>query len=143
MATKFEFKITGTKKLFDAIQSVKDKLDDRILEIVKDTTLAVEATAKKSMRTGGGEGHSRPGQPPFVQSGQLRANVTHKLPSLIFGKEIEGKVGVRSNIKYAMALEYGYPPRNLKERPFMRPALAKEKPGFERKVKNILSGITK
>ena len=73
---------------------------------------------------------SAPGQPPAVQTGQLRlswsAGKSGHYQTRIRGTEVEsryGQVQVGSALKYAAALEYGYPPRNLKARPYIRPVV--------------------
>jgi phage gpG-like protein len=61
--------------------------------------------------------HSRPGNPPFKQTGHLRRSITH---------EVDGPVGrVGSNLAYARALELGYAPGGLAPRPFLRSNLVK------------------
>lgn len=142
---ELKISVSGIESLIEKLKSAKDKMDEKIFEVVKNTTLKVEATAKKSMQTGGISGgvrtHSRPGEPPFVQTGTLRSNVVSELPVLVKGKEITGKVGVRDIVPYARALEYGYTPRNLKERSFLRPALLKNKPAFENEIKSAIGSV--
>jgi len=60
---------------------------------------------------------SKPGEPPRHQTGDLMGSVTYELaPVLPIGR-------VGTNLEYARALELGYEPRNLKPRPYLRPAL--------------------
>ena len=137
--------LTGAEKLLDNLKSIADKIDEKIFEVVRKTTIDVNATAKKSMNMGGKSGgiitHSKPGEPPFVQTGTLRSNVVYDVPSLQKGKEIIGKVGVRDIVPYARALEYGYNARNLKARPYLRPALAKHTPEFEKNIKDAVGSV--
>ena len=146
--TELSVSLVGAEKLLDKLKSVADKIDEKVFEVVKNTTIKVNSTAINSMKTGGGglgkgktPHRSRPGNPPYVQTGYLKSNVTFELPTLIKGRKIIGKVGVKDIVPYARALEYGYPPRNLKERPFLRPALAKHIPQFEKELSDIIGVI--
>lgn len=78
--------------------------------------------------------HSPPGSPPFVQTGTLRNSIDMAVKSDLFG--VRGFLGVRKGVAggdikskpgYARALELGYPPRNLKPRPYLRPAIVNNK----------------
>lgn len=89
---------------------------------------------------------SEPGQPPHVDTGRLRASITWALSEGTSSKignravspaqegdqveapdkkqnEIIAVVG--TNVKYARALEFGFAPRGLEARPYLRPALEK------------------
>lgn len=63
--------------------------------------------------------HSRPGNPPYKQTGRLRASITWELVGLI------ARVG--TNVVYGRAQELGYAPRHLAARPYLRPNLAKRR----------------
>ncbi len=82
--------------------------------------LEVEFEAKASMQPGGGVGGtpSSPGEPPRVQTGNLRSSIsTNRLPqSDIY------VVGPTRTAFYGKFLEFGT--RSMSARPFMRPALA-------------------
>lgn len=89
----------------------------------------VEREVKRSMK-GGGDPHvpSRPGEPPRVDTGELRRSIHHKVEvkrSSIRGYVIAGA-------PYARALELGYAPGNLLPRPYLRPALRRSQPGLVR-----------
>lgn len=96
---------------------------------------------------------SLPGEPPHVDTGRLRASITWAISEGTSGKqgttlinpstdpdnpslesdpvqkpdkkvnEIIAVVG--TNVEYARALEFGFKPRKLAARPFLRPALEK------------------
>ena len=94
---------------------------------------------------------SKPGEPPHVDTGRLRASITWAIsegaqqgmtlvnpstdpdnPSKETDavqkpekKETEIIAVVGTNVKYARALEFGFEPRNLAARPYLRPALEK------------------
>ena len=82
---------------------------------------AVETRAKRIV----GRGRDEPsidGKPPRVDTGRLRASITHRVVS-----NTEGSYGeVGTNVDYATKLEFGYSKANGKEswkHPFMQPAL--------------------
>jgi len=132
----------GIEKVLSNLQNIKTKIDNAIYKVVVETSLQVEADVKKSMKGGAsGKYHSSPGEPPYVQTGNLRDNVVIELPKLIQGQEITGKVGVRDSVRYAPALEFGYPGRNLEERPFLRPALARNMSKFKDNLKDAVASI--
>lgn len=80
--------------------------------------LICEREAKASMK-GGGKGHtaSRPGMPPHVDTGRLRASITHEVETRLLN--IIGRVG--TNVKYGRWLELGT--SRMAARPWLRPAL--------------------
>lgn len=69
-----------------------------------------------------------------VVTGRLRSSIAS-------GKTIETKDGyetkIGTNVVYARAHEFGYEPRNLPARPFLRPSLAD--PGNRKQILNILT----
>lgn len=68
--------------------------------------------------------HSKPGEPPFLQTGTLRANITFEIDDAR-SKAPLLKVGVRRGVPYAKALEYGN--RRIKKRPFLRPTIIRHR----------------
>jgi hypothetical protein len=76
--------------------------------------------ALKSQKTVYNFTHSRPGNPPFKQTGNLRKSIAYEVSGLV------GRVG--SNIKkpnYALYLELGT--RRMAARPYLRAALLRNK----------------
>lgn len=70
---------------------------------------------------------SKPGEPPRVQTGRLRASITHEIhPTLPVGR-------VGTNVKYGKFLEFGT--RRMAPRPWLRVALALA----QDKIKQIMS----
>ena len=67
---------------------------------------------------------SRPGEPPSVDTGHLRAGIQREIVKE--GKDIVGYVGALTGIKYALIHELGGPVKNfiLPPRPYLRPGLA-------------------
>lgn len=75
------------------------------------------------------------------QSGRLVRSIFHsvKRPSQMKrGEKISARIG--TNVVYGRAHEYGYEPRGLPARPFLRPSLAKEQP---RALRLIMESMTK
>ena len=87
---------------------------------------------------------SVPPAPPHVDTGRLRASITWAISENVpQGNQAKGAASeedvvqipdsehnritavVGTNVKYARALEFGFAPRNLKARPYLRPALEK------------------
>lgn len=76
--------------------------------------------------------HSRAGQPPFVQTGNLRRSISYDKPESMLrrvGSTMQSKSG-----GYALHLELGT--RNMKARPYLRPALKK----LQAKLAKIVAG---
>lgn len=66
--------------------------------------------------------HSRPGNPPYKQTGHLRRSMAWEL--IDTGPTFVGRVG--TNLKYGRALELGT--RRVRARPYLRPALRRNWP---------------
>jgi HK97 gp10 family phage protein len=117
---------------------VTNKFQRQVRRNVTDACLVVESTAKGLMGRGGrtesGEAgekaqkinsyHSKPGEPPRVQTGTLRRSITHEIhPILPIGR-------VGTNVKYGKFLEFGT--RRMAPRPWLRLALAKSRDKIKR-----------
>jgi len=71
--------------------------------------------------------HSLPGEPPFVQTGMLRRSITFMregAKKLLVGSSLKPQGGQHS---YAWLLEMGSPGGQLAARPYLRPAVRKNK----------------
>lgn len=108
-----EFDRAGLEQLFASVEGPAGKHLTRL-------AIKIERAAKKSMTPGGtGTTHvpSSPGQPPAVDTGRLRASITHEV-----GRDSGGLVAkVGTNVTYAAHLELGT--SKMAARPFLRPAL--------------------
>ena len=81
-----------------------------------------------------GQSPSKPGQPPRVLHGLLRNSISHRTEL----RRGSITIYVGANTKYARALEFGNPKSHLKPRPYLRPALAKNKDkALLRRVKGV------
>lgn len=81
-----------------------------------------------------GQGPSKPGQPPRVLHGLLRNSISHRTEL----RRGSITIYVGANTKYARALEYGNPKGHLKPRPYLRPALAKNK---DKALRRLVKGV--
>jgi hypothetical protein len=102
-------------------------------------TAAVSAiTAGGNLRNAGYHQASAPGEPPAPDTGNLRRNVQLAKPEPLTMDR--NTVGWRLSIGviYGRALEYGYPPRGLAPRPYVKPSIANVKPLA---VQMIVSGL--
>lgn len=125
----------------------KQLKNNKVKEYVTRATLMVQNTAKKSI-TAGGTGisyekyeprrthtASAPNQPPASDTGFLVSQITMKVKTHANGS-VEGSI--ISAAPYSKALEFGT--TNMTERPFMQPALTKNK----RKIEGLFKkGILK
>jgi len=85
----------------------------------------LEREAKELLSEGGGSSHqpSAPGDPPHLQSGDLRSSIKT-------AQTTDGTVVVGPTVKYGATHEFGL--RNYPPRPFMRPAFRHIEPQLER-----------
>lgn len=90
-------------------------VDDEVGKAVLEAVLLVEGAAKRLFK--GRDDVSIRGEPPRVQTGLLRASITHRM--VRGGSEALGEVG--TNVQYAKGVEYGT--SKTWPHPFMRPAL--------------------
>lgn len=100
---------------------------------IAQAALLVERAAKVLMPRGGGSppvARSKPGDPPFVQTGNLRSSITT-------AKIREGVyvVGPTLTAPYGRWLEFGT--RKMAPRPFMRPAVRQVAPQFPDLFRNL------
>jgi phage gpG-like protein len=137
-ALKKEVRDKSEKKLIQAAETVAS-ICKRSMGSGKEGYRAYSKTQKKIDHYS-----SEPGQPPHVDTGRLRSSITWAIsegaqqgnavkspakegdqvsePDKRMG-EIIAVVG--TNVDYAKALEFGFAPRNLAARPYLRPALEK------------------
>lgn len=122
------------------------------VEAMHKAALLVEADTKKNF-TLQGQGRrygkhiaSRPGEPPAIDTGILRASITNEVE--LKGVGVEGRVGpdieyiaakapVGTNVEYGYYLEIGT--SKMAPRPFLRPALRRTR----RKVVKIFKEANK
>jgi HK97 gp10 family phage protein len=125
-----ELKISNLKAFNKALN--KKLQDNKVKEYVTRATLMVQNTAKESIQKGGtGKEYTRgtivhrasaPKEPPATDTGYLVSQITMNV-----GTRSDGSVvgQIISAAPYSKALEFGTV--NMTERPFMQPALMKNK----------------
>jgi phage gpG-like protein len=141
--TVFSF---DTSNFLLQIAEAKKEYERRAKRAITKGTLLYEREVKKTLsQTGTGREYKRgrkthiaseAGSPPAVDTGQLRASITHEVV-----KEFNGWVGkVGSNLEYAAALEFGRLDGSIKARPFMLVTLAAIRPQLLRIFQRELRG---
>lgn len=115
-------KMAGRDKYTRMIKQIGPGAAQEVGKVMFALGEAVQVDAQISITTGSvsGKGHvaSRPGEAPNNDTGTLANNIE----TVSVG---ELRVEVSSNAPYSAALEYGT--SRMEERPFMRPALAKNR----------------
>lgn len=105
----------------------------RAVQHVRGETVKLISVGQPTRTTTGGArvglDPSRPGEPPHVLSGRLRASITTETEVVKEEKAVYGRVG--TDVEYAARLELGFVGTdrlgrtiNQRERPFLRRALA-------------------
>ncbi len=90
-----------TKAAIDAFRAYSKKLDGLVGKAVKNSALIVERDAKLSFK--GRDEESVKGEPPRVDTGRLRASITHRT-----GEDMAGPFAeVGTNVEYATDVENG------------------------------------
>jgi len=122
-------------KLVWKAKEVIDKVNRRLERNLDKVGVLLQRDIVMSFGSGGTPGsggtkgrvHSKPGEPPYVQTGNLRRSIT-------FQREGHSKLLVGSTLQpegstpsYAWLLEMGSPGGQLSARPYLRPALRKNK----------------
>ena len=141
--TDLTIKIDGLSSLKNKLLGLSRKMEEAVMAGLFSAGLDIERDAKESVRqkgTGriykrGGVMHqaSSAGNPPATDTGRLLNSIT------TVQKTQEGVIevkagGGKSQVKYAAMLEFGT--SKMAERPFMRPALLKNKKNVQDKVNN-------
>ena len=98
---------------------------------MKKVHLNIQQDIKKMLNLGGPGPPSAVGRPPHKQSGNLSRSWQYGGLTIRRGRAdmtgVYKQARVGSAADYAAALEYGYPPRNLKARPYIRPVVRSKK----------------
>ena len=132
MSDGIDLKISNLKAFNKKLQATLD--DNKVKEYVTRATLMVENTAKKSIQAGGtGKEYqkytprrthraSAPNNPPATDTGFLVSQITMDVDVKANGSVVGQII---SSAPYSKALEFGTV--NMQPRPFMQPALMKNK----------------
>lgn len=132
--------VTGDKKHSDRLKAMAA---DTAREVVAKLYIAgqrIELDAERSITAGSvsGKNHvaSAPGQPPNRDTGVLDGNIETTIAA-----QNPPTVLVSSNAPYAAALEFGT--SRMAERPYMRPATARNRDDVVRAVGEVVSIVVK
>lgn len=106
-----------------------EKLDSDTKKAVNSCALKVERDIKANMTP---DGPSAPGEAPAVDTGRLRASITHRVEKE--SGEVVGYVG--TNVEYAPWLEFGT--TRMKARPFMMPAIERNREWIRNKLTAVV-----
>lgn len=128
-----ELMIEAAKKMETNAERVGMMLDGAVVRSL--------STGQKVRRSGTGRGArlvglnpSDPGDPPHVLHGLLRNSIRHRVEV----KRGRINIWIGANTPYARALEYGNPKGHLKPRPYLRPAIHKNR---EKAMKRLVKGV--
>ena len=130
------------------------KLATKVVEADVKKNFTLQGTGKARRRTKDGKVHraSKPKQPPAIDTGTLRASIMSEVK--IEGMSVNGRVGpdikyianelakresVGTDVNYGYYLEVGAPKINLAPRPFLVPALKRQR----RKILRIFQAANK
>lgn len=133
--------LTGAVELRSALREFGLQADREIENIVRGTAQNIRSHAVKSVQRGPKTGAtykksspkrthraSAPGQAPATDTGRLVGSIK---------AEISGKTAeVVADAQYAAWLEFGT--QDMEARPFMVPAMEKERPAWERRLNGIV-----
>lgn len=115
-----------TDALVKKFKGKREQIEPNMRKALTSCALIVEREAKESMRPGDGIAYKRrsvihiassPGNPPAVDTGRLRASITHRLEWEAGG----AAAYVGTSVEYARHLEFGT--SKMEPRPFLRPAV--------------------
>ena len=118
--------LKGLSTVLKSLSKIEKSLQRNVAGEINEALAKIDETIKKGMQKSS-PGPSKPGDYPAVDTQVLRGSIGIE-PATI--GNLEGRVGSfagedSDGVKYAAALEFGYAPRNLEARPFLRPSLKK------------------
>jgi len=141
-----KMQLTGTEELKRALREFGLHADRQIQDIVRGTAQNVRSHAIKAVQRGRKSGEvyekhqpkrthraSAPGQAPATDTGAL----VRSIQADIRGRSAE----VAANVDYAVYLEFGT--QDMEPRPFLFPALEKERPAWDRRLQKIVDEAAK
>jgi HK97 gp10 family phage protein len=141
-----KMQLTGTEELKRALREFGLQADRQIADIVRGTAQNVRSHAIKAVQRGRKSGDvyekyqpkrthraSAPGQAPATDTGAL----VRSIQADIRGRDAE----VSANVDYAVYLEFGT--QDMEPRPFLFPALEKERPAWDRRLQRIVDEAAK
>lgn len=138
--------LTGDKQLIENIRKFGAQADAALAQIVLATAQNVRTHAIRSIQGGPKNGRlyekyaprrqhraSSPGQAPATDTGRLVSSIAADITGLT--------AEVSANVQYAAPLEFGTV--NMAPRPFLQPALEKEREKFEQRLMRLSDQASK
>ena len=141
-----KIRLTGADELRKALAEFSINADKELANVVRGTAQNIRTHAIKSIQRGTKSGieyqkysprrkhrASAPGEAPATDTGRLANSIQ---------ADIQGKQAtVFTNLEYAPWLEFGT--QEMEPRPFMVPAMEKERPKFEQRLSRIVDAAAK
>lgn len=141
-----KMRLTGADELRKALAEFSINADKELADVVRGTAQNIRTHAIKSIQRGTKSGieyqkysprrkhrASAPGEAPATDTGRLANSIQ---------ADIQGKQAtVFTNLEYAPWLEFGT--QEMEPRPFMVPAMEKERPKFEQRLNRIVDAAAK
>lgn len=118
--------LKGLPSVLKSLSNIEKRLQRNVAGEINEALAKIDETIKKGMQASS-PAPSKPGDYPARDTGVLMGSIGFE-PATI--GNLEGRVGSfagenSKGVVYAAALEFGYEPRNLEARPFLRPSLKK------------------
>lgn len=134
-------KILRSKELFKKIGKTEDAINNEIKNIITENALLVERNAKLNVTSGAKVSKGVDAEHPVVQTGRLRASITHIIG--IEKRKLVAKIG--TNVIYAPYLEFGT--ETMPPYPWLFPALqsvqGKMLKDIKKKIKTSIKNVWK
>jgi HK97 gp10 family phage protein len=140
-------KIEGLEDLNEVLAKLPAEFDREATKIVNSSAIKIRYEAQKSIISRQSQGRtytksdpyrkhiaSAPGYPPNTDTGYLAGHIEWREAG-------KATAHVNSHASYSADLEFGR--RNMEARPFMTPAVEKERPNFMKNIKGIVSKVAK
>jgi len=132
-----DIRIVDPEVVLNAIKNLPGKIMTNVRRFMTAEGAKIESEVKQSMKSGGGgrakgsnRARSLPYQPPYVQTGRLRASIGYKVEQS--GYQVDLAVGTTrdtADVRYARYLEFGT--RKMIQRPFLVPVVKKHVAGLK------------
>jgi HK97 gp10 family phage protein len=138
--------LSGSKEFQKALQSFGAQARQELAGIVRGTAQNVRSHAVRSIQRGTKSGTvykktnpkrthtaSAPGEAPATDTGRLASSMSANIDGL--------RAEVSANTNYAAELEFGT--QRMQPRPFMLPAIEKERPAWNRRLETLVEKVAK
>lgn len=141
-----KIRLTGADELRKALAEFSINADKELADVVRGTAQNIRTHAIKSIQRGTKSGIEYQKYSPrrthrASAAGEAPATDTGRLANSIQA-DIQGKQAtVFTNLEYAPWLEFGT--QKIEPRPFMVPAMKKERPKFEQRLSRIVDAAAK